>query len=177
MTDPLRDLLLSLDTDPRRAAERYEELRTRLVRRFASRGLPAPEDLADESFDRVARRLCEGERPRDLPRYILGAGRLVALEAARRARRMEPVEADAVVVPAEPAFDETQIETLSACLAELPETTRMLLLRYEAGQRGERIAQRRALARELGIGSNALRIRIHRLREKLLARVGELAVS
>lgn len=173
MTDPLRTLLAALDTDPLRAAERYEHLRARLVCRFRARGLPAAEDLADEAFDRVARRLSEGERPRDLSRYILGTGRLVGLEAARRTRQTQYLEDDVLTAPAPQVDREERMDVLVACLAELPEPTRQLLMRYECAHRGERIAERRALARELGIGLNALRIRVHRLREKLIARVGE----
>lgn len=177
MTDPLRDLLTSLDLDSTRAAERYEQLRARLIERFRARRLSDPEDLADETFDRVARRLRESEQPRDLTCYIFGTGRLVALEAARRARRSRPLDDDALDVQLPPRDCEARIEALSACLAELPEPTRQLLLSYEHGHRGERIAHRRELARELGIGINALRIRVHRLREKLLVRTCELGAS
>jgi DNA-directed RNA polymerase specialized sigma24 family protein len=175
MTDPLPDLLTSLDLDSTRAAEHYEELRARLIERFRARGLSDAEHLADETFDRVARRLRESEQPRDLARYIFGTGRLVALEASRRARRSQPLDDEAAFdAPLPPRDCEARIEALSVCLAELPAPTRELLLRYEHGHRGERIAHRRALALELGIGINALRIRVHRLREKLFVRVGEL---
>jgi DNA-directed RNA polymerase specialized sigma24 family protein len=167
--DPLHCLLATLDADPRGAAERYETLRTRLVGRFRARGLLAPEDLADETFDRVARRLSEGEHLRDVERYLLGTARLVALEAGRRAARCERLD-DEVAGPS-PAARDTALDQLAVCLAELPEPARQLLLRYEDGQRGERIAQRRALAHELGIPINALRLRIRRLREKLLTRL------
>ena len=53
-------LLARLDADPARAGERYEDLRRTLVRFFEWRGAPFPDDHADETFDRVARRLDEG---------------------------------------------------------------------------------------------------------------------
>lgn len=169
--DPLAILLAALDSEPTRAAEVYERLRARLVGRFHCRGLPAPEDLADETFDRVARRLRDGEQPRDLVAYILGVGRLVGLEARRRALRTERLDDD--IAAQQQSAPDLRIDRLAACLAELPAPNRELLLRYEDGHRTERIARRRELARELGIGLNALRIRVHRMREKVLALVDD----
>ena len=48
------DLLQWLDSDPERAAEKYETIRNRLITVLASRGFGNPEQLADDTFDRVA---------------------------------------------------------------------------------------------------------------------------
>ena len=55
-------LLCWLDPDPERAGLTYEKIRWRLVAILASRGCTSPEELADETIDRVARRVVEGTR-------------------------------------------------------------------------------------------------------------------
>src|SRR5437016_9089424 len=52
-------LLLWLDPDPERAGVIYEKIRWRLVTILASRGCPLAEELADETIDRVARRVAD----------------------------------------------------------------------------------------------------------------------
>jgi hypothetical protein len=48
-----------------------------------------------------------------------------------------------------------------------------LLIEYYKGEKGDRIRHRKLLARQLGIPPNALRIRVHRIREKLERCVNE----
>ena len=54
-------LLACLDAAPDQAAAKYEELRQSLVTFFAFRNVADPEDLADETLNRVAYRLSEGQ--------------------------------------------------------------------------------------------------------------------
>jgi hypothetical protein len=58
--DALDRLLSSLDADRERAAGRYVTLRRALTTYFEFRDVPQPEELADETLNRVARRLSEG---------------------------------------------------------------------------------------------------------------------
>src|SRR5215471_13414988 len=53
-------LLGALDADRDRAAEEYERLRTRLIGLLRWWGASQPEDLADETLDRVARKIQDG---------------------------------------------------------------------------------------------------------------------
>jgi hypothetical protein len=54
------DALLSwLDADRERAALRYEQIRSRLIRIFICRGSPVAEELADRTIDRVMRKIAE----------------------------------------------------------------------------------------------------------------------
>ena len=76
-------LLDHLDRDRARAADRYEELRRILVRFFEWRSAPFPEELADATFDRVARKLAEGVMIENIGAYSYGVARLVALEALK----------------------------------------------------------------------------------------------
>ena len=48
--DELEALLKFLDPDRERAGERYETVRSRLIRLFEWRGCSSPEDLADEEI-------------------------------------------------------------------------------------------------------------------------------
>src|SRR4249919_1835401 len=50
-------LLARLDPDPDRAAAEYERLRRALGKFFDWRGHPAPDECADETLDRLARKL------------------------------------------------------------------------------------------------------------------------
>jgi DNA-directed RNA polymerase specialized sigma24 family protein len=63
-----------------RAGEKYEELREALVKFLDWRGAPFPEELVDETFNRVTRKLDEGETIRDLVPYCHGVARLVFLQ-------------------------------------------------------------------------------------------------
>src|SRR6266849_4177386 len=52
-------LLSWFDPDPERAGVAYEKIRWRLIAILTSRGCRAPEELADETIDRVARRVAD----------------------------------------------------------------------------------------------------------------------
>jgi DNA-directed RNA polymerase specialized sigma24 family protein len=151
------------------AAERYRELRGRLVRLFEFRGFSTAPDLADETLDRVARKLAEGVQiqAEDPARYVAGVARFVAMEASRAQRRLQPLD-DAIPTPTPEGDPEARVSAcLDECLATLPEAARALLLDYQVGEGSERIDNRKRLAERLGIPLNALRIRAHRLRARL----------
>ncbi len=162
-------LLAFLDPDRKRAGTMYESIRRRLIRLFEWRGFNNPEELADETFNRVARRLQEGvkvgsENPYG---YFCGVAQLLCKETARRGAR----ERGAIErwFPEPPAGDEPEsddrLACLHHCLGKLPEDQRLLVLRYH--QADDHIRSRQSLAKELGFPMNALRIRVHRIRKKL----------
>lgn len=173
-------LLAQLDPDRARAGELYETIRRKLVRLFEWRGCAAPEDLADETINRVARRLAEGIelRSSDPYGYFCGVAHLVYKEILRRAAR-EHRALESGAWPASPAEDEAEpdhrLDSLRHCLGLLPADQQDLILRYYQGRSdpgkggaGEsNIRNRQALADQLGIPMNALRIRVHRVRRKL----------
>ena len=168
-------LLAQLDPERERAGELYEAIRRKLVRLFEWRGCTSPEDLADETFNRVARRLSEGVelRSNDPYGYFCGVAHLVYKEVLRRALREHRALASGDWPP--PACEDEEhsdarIACLRRCLAELPPDQRDLVLRYYQGKsdQGEsNIRNRQQLAREAGIEMNAPRIRVHRVRRKL----------
>src|ERR1700712_2383587 len=118
-------LLGQLDTDRERAGERYETIRRKLVRLFEWRGCVMPEDLADETMNRVARRLGEGVelRSSDPYGYFCGVAHLVFKESLRRAAREQRVLAEGGAW-SPPAFDDGEpsdrrLDGLRRCLAQL----------------------------------------------------------
>lgn len=163
-------LLAFLDADRERAGELYEAIRRRLVRLFEWRGLAFPEDLADETINRVARRIAEGTEVRatDPYGYFCGVAHLISKEVTRRAAR-ERVALEQGDWPAssseEDADADVRLECLRRCLGKLPEEQRLLVLRYHQEQ--DHIRSRQTLSQEMGIPMNALRIRVHRIRRKL----------
>jgi len=168
-------LLGQLDPERERAGELYETIRRKLVRLFEWRGCASPEDLADETINRVARRLDEGVelRSNDPYGYFCGVAHLVYKEVLRRASREQRALAGGDWPP--PTLEEEEpsdhrLDCLRRCLAELPPDQRDLVLRYYHGKsdQGEsNIRNRQQLASEAGIPMNALRIRVHRVRRKL----------
>jgi DNA-directed RNA polymerase specialized sigma24 family protein len=162
-------LLSSLDPDREHAGERYELVRRKLVKFFECRGSLAPEDDADEAIGRVARRIEEGERVEHLTAYFYGVARMVLLESRRRPERLPLPAEPAAPEAATDAAAEARLACLETCLDRLPPDQRELVVGYYQGDSGERIRLRRALAGRCRIPMNALRIRVHRLRQVLEA--------
>jgi DNA-directed RNA polymerase specialized sigma24 family protein len=167
-------LLTALDADGERAAARYGDLRFRLVRLFRWRGLRHAEELADETLDRVARKLDAGHPIKDPWAFALGVARLVRLEA----HRAEAREQDGLAELGRQKWDEPGAagkasECLTRCLDELPAAGRQLLLSYYADESAEKVERRKELAEALQMPLNALRIRICRLRTLLEKCMGE----
>ncbi len=172
--DTFEVLLGRLGADRERAGEEYEDLRRTLVRFFEWRGAPFPEEHADESINRLARRLAEGVEVRNLRAYCHEVARHVLLEAAKgRDGRTEPLES----IKSEPAADasasdealekELRLACLEECLRALPPDGAELIRDYYGMGEGGQIERRRALAERLGLRRDALANRVQRLRDKL----------
>jgi len=153
-------------------------MRRRLVTYFDRRNRPAPDLLADETFDRISRTLEESGRIRVSPpaRYCYVVARFVLLEDIRRVERTVPFDETQPVsrlyVPSGAAGDENNeqsLDCLARCLRHLKEEDRELIVEYYRDAKRQRIDRRRALAARLGITMNALGIRTCRLRASLEA--------
>jgi DNA-directed RNA polymerase specialized sigma24 family protein len=163
-------LLARLDPDPERAGEKYETLRRMLVRFFEWRGALFPEEHADETLNRVTRKIEEGLEIKDLSSYCYGVARLLYLETAKSpdSRRATIGELDAVVgTQPEATTDEQRLRCFEHCLESLPADSRLLITEYYQHERREKIAGRKDLAARLAIPINALRSRATRIRERL----------
>jgi RNA polymerase sigma factor (sigma-70 family) len=175
-------LLVCLDADLERAAQKYENIRRKLIKFFECRGCLSSEEQADETINRVARRISEGKQiwTADPSAYFYGVARRILLEywgAPERdllnteclPPRAHPStgKRDFNDAEREQACTERLLQVLEQCIEELPAENRDLIIRYYQGEKSDKIRNRKAMAHQLGIPPNALRIRVHRIREKL----------
>src|SRR4051794_36178219 len=78
--DAFDRLLASLGPSRDAAADRYLEIRSRLVRLFEWRGFSTPDEYADETINRCAKKISEGEQVQDVFTYCAGIARMLARE-------------------------------------------------------------------------------------------------
>ena len=128
-------LLRWLDADRDRAGQRYEEIRFQLIKIFTSRGCLISEELADETINRVAKRVqqiaetYEG----DPALYFYGAARLIYLEYLRRKPAPQPLAPSAASEE-----EEQRYECLEQCIERLtPKNRELLRAYYRDDERGE----------------------------------------
>ncbi len=158
-------LLLWLDPNRERAGEKYERIRLRLIKIFTCRGCFESEELADETINRVAKRLKDiaDEFEGEPALYFYGVASKVYLEYVRK----KPA-----LLPPPPRRDSDEIELeyrcLERCMEQLTSDNRQLVLQYYQDEKRAKIEHRKQLAEGLGIALNALRIRAHRIRLNLL---------
>ncbi len=170
----LAGFLSVLDEDRERAGEQYEILRRKLVKFFEWRGSMTPEELADETLNRLARKIDEGEAIHNLSAYVGGMARLVWLEALKEQERVRGAFDDLRAAsqysspPGSP-----QLECFEFCLESLSPENRALILDYYRAEKSSKSKLRKQLAEKLSTPLNALRIRAHRIRLQLEKCVGD----
>jgi DNA-directed RNA polymerase specialized sigma24 family protein len=164
-------LLDSLGSDRDAAGTRYLEIRRNLVRLFEWRGCPTPDEYADETINRCARKIGEGEEIRDVGTYCIGIARMLVREMSRdRSQQTRPLEdaPEPRVQPAELEIDpDRRVQCLHRCLGQLSPETRNLILHYYQGDKGNKIKNRKSLTELFGIPASTLRMRALRVRERL----------
>lgn len=169
-------LLVAFDEDRDTAGRKYLEIRNHLTRFFEWRGCSFPEDHADETINRMAKRVAEGEQILNHSGYAMGVARLLLLEINKGRQREQLALAEIGTVPEAyvPEDDsERRLTCLRSCLQTLSPDNRELILQYYQGEKGEKIGNRKKLLERLGIPVNTLRMRTLRLREKLQSCVEE----
>ncbi len=164
-------LLGSLDPDRDRAADRYLEIRRNLVRLFEWRGCSTPDEYADETLSRRAKRIGEGEEIRDVATYCIGIARMLLREMSRervRAPRSLTETPEPQTMAAQPEADpQCRLNCLKRCLEQLSPENRDFILNYYQGDKFEKIKTRKELTEALGVPASTLRMRALRIREKL----------
>ncbi|MCC6539258.1 MAG: sigma-70 family RNA polymerase sigma factor [Bryobacterales bacterium] len=166
-------LLARLGDTETSQAEHYETLRRKLVKFFDWRQAPEPESLADQVLDRVARKLAEGEQVEEVSAYAYAVARLIYLEDARRGvrsrERLNELPPPVTMPAADDGGDDATAMAayLARCLRNLPPETRQMIVAYYQDDKSAKIERRKALAEQLGIPMNALRIRACRVRAEL----------
>lgn len=167
------NLLSWLHPDRERAAERYEEIRKSLIKIFSWRGYHDAEDLADDVLNRVTLKVKDiaGGYVGDPAFYFYGVAKKVILERERRERH-KPLTPnmnvpDPPALPGEADEGARLRECLRRCLRELDMEDRTVILSYYQKSKQAKIHYRKAIAEQLGIGTNALRVRVYRIRASL----------
>jgi DNA-directed RNA polymerase specialized sigma24 family protein len=177
--EALDTFLARLDLDRERAGQKYEGVRLRLLKYFQWCGAVTPDMDADETINRVARKIAEGERVYNLNAYIYGVAKLVNAEAVKVRTRNQQLSDETPEIEAPPLEEEDSdvVERRSCfdrCLQYLPDENREVITEYYRFDKGgKKIEHRKKLAARLGITLNALRILAHRIRVNLEACVRE----
>lgn len=182
----LDKLLTRLDRDRESAAVTYERIRQALVAYFEFRGSRNAHDDADETINRVARRLSEGQlitTPNPASYFYAVARNVWRERLAESATEMALDESlslkisptlnplDLMMQREERRMFERRLACLEQCLQELSADDRELITAYYRGEGRVKIEARRELAARLAISISALRIRACRIRHKLEVRV------
>jgi RNA polymerase sigma factor (sigma-70 family) len=169
--EDFNNLLAWLDPDRERAGEKYETIRQQLVKMFAWQRCLDPEELADETITRVARRVSEvaNSYQGDPSRYFYGVAKSVLHESLRQASTYQRVrEGDLIVSDVKKSENGEQLyECLDKCMLTLTADNRELLLAYYESSKQARIDTRKTLATQLGVSPAALRVRLQRIRMTL----------
>jgi DNA-directed RNA polymerase specialized sigma24 family protein len=170
-------LLEWLDDGVDSRGQRYLDIRDRLVSYFDRRNRRFPDDLADETLNRIGRTLETSGSIAVTPpaRYCYVIARFVLLEDIRRDRHDVPVDESRLAAPSAGPFAadevtatrERRLDCLDRCLGTLKPDQRELVIEYYRDVKRARIDRRRELAASLGISMNALGIRACRIRGAL----------
>lgn len=173
------DLLAWLHPDRETAAGQYEDIRRNLIQFFARQGCDDPEGMAEETIARVTHkvlRLAETfNGPPALFFYGVAKNQILEYQRQRTVPLTPQHEPSTLPTQQEELERDDRNERLRDCFEEClgrlkPEERELVLLYYE-GTGQEKINRRKKLAEELGIGLNALRVRVLRIRAGLRARI------
>lgn len=179
-------LLEWLDEGKDSDGRNYLEMRQRLVAYFDRKNCLTPDEFADETLNRVARRLQEeGTIDSETPaKYCYITAKFVFMESLRGADKKSVSLDDVLRQPPSSGFTVTaedeekklkdkMLDCLEECTGKLETANRDIIINYYYGEERIKIENRRALAEKLGISTNALTIRACRIRDKLEGCVGK----
>src|SRR5215217_3607171 len=147
-------LLLALGGDRDSGSQKYLEIRTNLTRFFEWRGCSFPEDHADETINRVAKKVAEGEEILNPAGYAIGVARLVLLEIIKGRQREQSALTEignAGEVYVDSDDDESRLTCLKNFLQTLSPDNRDLIVQYYQGEKSEKIQNRKKLMEKLAI--------------------------
>jgi RNA polymerase sigma factor (sigma-70 family) len=186
-SDSFNELLAWLNSDRDLAAKMYEEIRRDLIKIFGWNRCADPEGMADETFDRAAKKAnqlkdsFEGNRKL----FFYGVAKNLIKEYRKTVKSYVSLNQVGMVESPPPESEEETAELreecLRTCLLELDSEKRDLLIAYYGKEKRAKIDQRAEMARQLGVSIETLRVRMCRIRsalEECIERcLGELAVN
>jgi len=174
-------LLIALDPDRERASNKYTALHDRLVRFFQWNNIEDADRLADETLDRLARRIAADrnnpngsatDAVKEPEKFATGIARLLLHEYWRQQQRHEhalQAMKQQDWTTGEVSGHETEVlaAVLDECLSTLPPVQRELIEKYYGTEGRNQIESRKQLASQHNISLNALRNRAMRIRADL----------
>lgn len=166
--------LARLDPDRDGAAEKYEVIRLKLLKYFQWWGVVAADEAADETINRVARKILEGENIYNLNGFIYGVAKLIGAEWIKKQTRNQQLSEDEHEIEGLATDDEDPEASerrtcLDTCLRCLPDQSRVIIIEYYRYEKKDKSKRRKQLAATQGVTVNALRISAHRIRLNLEA--------
>ena len=167
--------LVLLDADREQAGAKYENLRQRLIKFFEWRNCEMSEELSDTVFDRVMRKIAEGEQIQNVTAYSATIAQFVFKEYLRKNERQNQLIEDAPEIQNIKAKDaDNEDEKISIrqncfdkCLKEFSAENRKFIIAYYDTDEKTMINSRKKLAEEMNSNLNTLRIKACRLKAKL----------
>lgn len=170
-------LLAIFSPDRDEAGEHYERIRSGLVRFFQFKGCADPEQLTDETINRVAAKIDSFDRTRnERPvAYFYGFASKVLLEYRRIAKREFSIaDADFSIDAADEESDEREIESecLQKCLQQLPTAEKNLIVEYYSCEGQARMKLRKKMSERNGCSAGSLHTKVFRLRAGLRTCIG-----
>lgn len=158
-----------LAPDRETAGRKYESIRGGLITMFKARRCLFAEDLADTTFERVAQKLAtlttayEG----DPARYFYGVAKKVYLEYQHKSITRHGRVTGLIPATRDDEDLENMLDHLDEALSAIPQFERELILTYYTYSGRNKIDNRRALANQLGLRPNALRLRVLRIKRSI----------
>jgi RNA polymerase sigma factor (sigma-70 family) len=166
-------LLAWLDPDREEAGRKYERIRSNLIKGFTRHGCTTPEDLADETINRVAKKLPEIELTYvgEPTPYFYAVAYNIYREFLRRPE-LVPLPQIELPSPAPPPDElageiDPVLACLRRCIRYLNQREQEVVVKYYRGETRIKIRLRQELALHLGISLPALRLLAQRARKKL----------
>jgi DNA-directed RNA polymerase specialized sigma24 family protein len=158
------DFLNWLCADRDKAGEEYERLRFRLITFFSVRRARFPEELADETINRVTLKIGEETIENKLG-FIYGVAKNIFLESLRKEK--DHLNIDEINVAAPVAVQEFSNDCLNKCLGQLPTDNRRFILDYFSESKAAKVALHREMSGSTGTSIEAVRMRVVRIKRKL----------
>ncbi|HEX5886083.1 MAG TPA: sigma-70 family RNA polymerase sigma factor [Pyrinomonadaceae bacterium] len=169
--ESFEEILAWLSANREIAATKYVQLRHDLAKIFIWRGCNDPEGLTDEVFDRVAKKVHEirATYEGDPRLYFRAVANNLIKETLKQGKTHVPLES--LNLPQQ-SIDtderkEEALKILEACIEELSATERQLVLRYYLLEKHDR----QKLSTDLAISYETLRVRVHRIRQRLKRKI------
>jgi len=169
-------LMAWLDANESKAADKYQYIHFKLTKLFIAYGAANAEDLADETILRVIKRLPEIQSTYqghpDL--YFSGVAKKIHKEYLRFAQKHENSFDEYRSKGRTPSVSQPTLSSddpgrkcLEGCLTALDLRDREIILSYYEEDTYRRIEQRKDLAQKLGMTAGNLRVRKHRIMQKI----------